>query len=116
VQVQAEIGPESPDGRSLRIEERVNIRIAPENRTKPGLDYNGEPEIRTRAFEELQRRRGENTISERPQPDDKNAAAERHSIERRCHRITLLLDLGFVDQHHRDVVFDRVNAMALNAF
>src|SRR5690349_22655654 len=59
MQVQAQIGPESPYGGCLRVEERIDIRVALENRTAPRLDYDSQPEIWTRAFEQVQRRRRE---------------------------------------------------------
>ena len=117
MQVQAQIGPESADGGGLRVQERIDIRVALENRTERGLDTTA-----SRRSGRARLSRCSAGVVRTQSPSDRSRMTRtrpptRHSIQRGCHPLmTLLLDFGFVDQHHRDVVFNRVNAMALNAF
>ena len=79
------------------------------------LDDDGEPEVGTEAFQDVERGGGEDAIAERPEPQNGHPAARRQTCENAIH-VSLFFDLRLVHQHDRDLIADRVDAVALDAF
>ena len=117
MQIQTEGSAEAANFRGLRRKHRLNLTIAFEDFAKPVLHDDGEPKIGTARFQQMQRGGGENAIPKGAQPDNYNSIAGTKSFENvgSCGQEPLLVDGGFVDQHHRNIVTHRIETMAGDA-
>ncbi len=75
----------------------------------------GQPQVGTRALEDVESGRGEDAIPQRPKPEDGHPAALRQAIQNAFHGC-LFFDFRLVDQHHGDIVANGVDTMALHTF
>ena len=112
---------DASSGRNRRTAEISGARISStsglpfEDRAKAVLHYHGDPQVRTESFQNVERGGGEHAIAEGPQPDDRRRDCRPAEMRGRSPRAPLLFDLSLVDQHHRNLVTDRVHPMALDA-
>jgi hypothetical protein len=84
----------------------VEVRVAVHDRRRGLLDQIRQARIREAAAERANGRRGEDDVADEAQP---------HQQDVHVGRDRLRLDGRFVDQHHRDIVADRVHASARRA-
>ena len=113
VQIHAEPRAEAPQRGEVRGQDLIEIGIAFEDFAEAVLHEDGDVEVRAEAFQNVERGCGEDAIAQAPEPEDGDPAAPRQTFQNAVHG--LFFDLRLVDQHDRDVVADRVYAMALDA-
>jgi hypothetical protein len=70
MEVDAQRRPEPGNCLNLRGKDLLYIRIAFEYRRKPRFDTHCDSEVRPAALQNLERRCGEDTITQRPQSND----------------------------------------------
>src|SRR5262249_37599051 len=81
MQVERQLGSPTADSGCLGRKQLVDIRVALKDGAKRILNYYCQTEIRTKLFQESESRGGEDTVTERPQPNNEHAAALRHSLQ-----------------------------------
>jgi len=117
MQIQTQGRTEGANFTGARRKNRIDLRVAFKDFAKAVFHDDGEPKIGTARFQQMQRGGGENAIPKGAQPDNYNSIAGTKSFENvgSCGQEPLLVDGGFVDQHHRDIITDRIETVAGHA-
>jgi len=113
VEVEAELRTEAAQPSQFGRVDFGQIGVAFEDFTEAIFHEDGQAEVGAEAFENVERGCGEDAIAQASQPEDGNPAAPRQTFQDAVHG--LFFDFRLVHQHHRDVVANRVHAMALDA-
>ena len=91
----------------------VHVGIVFEHGLEPRFDNDRHLQVGSCFLQNLERRRGQHRIAERPQTDHGDASTGRQTLQYRRHRGKLLFDFRFVNEHHGDVVANRIHPVAL---
>jgi hypothetical protein len=115
VKVEAKLWPPTAKRTQFKWQNLIEVGILFKDGAEPVFHDDGKPQVRTEAFQNVERGCGEYTISQRPQPEDGDPASRRQVFQSATHG-GLFFDLRLVDQHHGDIVANGVDAMALDTF
>ena len=117
VQIQAEGRTKTTNLSGRWRKNRVYIGITFQNLAKAVLHDHTEAQIRAVRLQQMQSRSAKNTIAERTQTDHHDSVARTKSFENvgSCGQEPLLVNGGFVDQHHRNIIAHGIKAVAGDA-
>src|ERR1039458_68499 len=115
MQVQAQPGTPPAHHSPLRSQNLIHVGVAFEDCAEALLYRDGHAQVGPRLFENVERGWRKHAVTQRPEPDNRDPAAPRQTFQDTSHG-ALFFYLGFVDQHHRNVVANRVDAVTLDAF
>jgi hypothetical protein len=101
-------------GRQREISDARGARIA----SKSGFDANTGAKASSATIAIRRSGRGKHAIAKRTQADDGDPRAGGKALQHIFHfrKVRLLLDLRFIDQHHGNLVANRINALTLDTF
>jgi hypothetical protein len=118
VEVQREIGTPAQELRGAGRQDSIDVAVTREYWSESVFDNDGELEIGTSLFKEGKSGGCEHAIAQRAQPNDSHPGAIGQLLQWVVHESTreLRLDLGLVDEHHRNVIAYGIDPLALNAF
>jgi hypothetical protein len=96
------VTPSRETGSARDHEEFVDRRVAANHRCGQRFNEIGEVRVRVRLPQRTEQRRGEDDVADQAQADEENV----HKLR---------FDGGLVDEHHRNIVLDRIHPVALIA-
>ena len=117
MQVEAEVRTPPANHGPSGAQDVAHIGVSFEERLKPLFHHHRNFQIRPCALEQGKSGSGENAIAHGANSDHRDSPLFGDTFEDGTHAIAplLLLNAGFVDQHHRNIITNRVHAMALDA-
>jgi hypothetical protein len=104
-----EVGRQTAEPRTSRRHEHLTeVWIGRDDGCGGRLDEVGETRARKVAAERGNRRRGEHHVADLPEPHEEDLQSAIINWQSSISR----LDRGFVDEHHRNVILDRIHTLA----